>query len=67
MDKAYNTGKIMIGQYYQKPLKNHVTYEGEFWQSVLLGDYQREVIFRRQMAWYIVFLIILFTTLAMVM
>jgi len=67
MDKAYNTGKIMIGQYYQKPLDNQMTQEGEFWQSVLLGDYQREVIFRRQMHLYIVFLIILLSTLAMVM
>jgi len=67
MDKAYNTGKIMIGQYYQKPLDNQMTQEGEFWQSVLLGDYQREVIFRRQMHLYIAFLIILFSTLAMVM
>jgi hypothetical protein len=67
MDKAYNTGKIMIGQYYQKPLSNHMNRDCDFWQSVYLGDYQREVIFRRQMAWYIVFLIILFSTLAMVM
>ena len=66
MDKAYNTGKIMIGQYYEKPLDNQITQEGEFWQSVLLGDYQREVIFRRQMHLYIAFLIILFSTLAMV-
>ena len=66
MDKAYNTGKIMIGQYYQKPLSNHMNRDCEFWQSVYLGDYQREVIFRRQMAWYMVFLIILFSTLAMV-
>jgi hypothetical protein len=66
MDKAYNTGKIMIGQYYQPPMHNHMNHDCEFWQSVLLGDYQREVIFRRQMAWYMVFLIILFSTLAMV-
>lgn len=67
MDKAYNTGKIMIGKYYQKPLNNHMTAEGRFWQSVLLGDYQREVIFRRQMALYMAFLFVLFTTLAMVL
>ena len=66
MDKAYNTGKIMIGQYYQKPLDNQMTKEGEFWQSVLLGDYQREVIFRRQMHLYIWCLAILLSTLAMV-
>ena len=67
MDKAYNTGKIMIGQYYQKPRQNHMNRDCEFWQSVYLGDYQREVIFRRQMAWYMVFLIILFSTLAIVL
>ena len=66
MDKAYNTGKIMIGQYYEKPLDNQITQEGEFWQSVYLGDYQRGVTFRRQMHLYIAFLIILFSTLAMV-
>jgi len=67
MDKAYNTGKIMIGKYYEKPLGNHMNHDCEFWQSVYLGDYQREVIFRRQMHLYIAFLIILFSTLAMVM
>jgi len=67
MDKAYNTGKIMIGQYYQAPLQNHMNKDCEFWQSVLLGDYQRGVTFRRQMHLYIAFLIILFSTLAMVM
>ena len=67
MDKAYNTGKIMIGLYYQKPLDNHMNQDCEFWQSVLLGDYQREVTFRRQMHLYIAFVIILISTLAMVM
>ena len=67
MNNTYNTGKIMIGRYYQKPLRNHITTEGEFWQSVLLGDYQREVQFRRQMYLYIAFLFVLFTTLAMVL
>jgi hypothetical protein len=67
MDKAYNTGKIMIGQYYQKPLSNHMNRDCEFWQSVLLGDYQRDVIYKLQMSLYVVFLIILFTTLAIVL
>ena len=67
MNNTYNTGKIMIGRYYQKPLGNHMTSEGEFWQSVLLGDYQREVLFRRQMIIYCIFLVILFSTLAMVL
>jgi hypothetical protein len=67
MDKAYNTGKIMIGQYYQKPKQNHMNRDCDFWQSVLLGDYQREVIFRRQMVLYIIFLAVLFSTLAIVL
>lgn len=67
MDKAYNTGKIMIGQYYQAPLQNHMNKDCEFWQAVYLGCYQREVIFRRQMHLYIAFLIILFSTLAIVL
>ena len=61
-----NKPKVMIGKYYVPPLKNHVTYEGEFWQSVLLGDYQREVLFRRQMYLYMWCLSILFATLAMI-
>jgi hypothetical protein len=62
-----NKPKVIIGQYYQRPLKNHVTYEGEFWQSVYLGCYQREVLFRRQMYLYMWCLSILFTTLAIVL
>lgn len=64
MNNTYNTGKVIIGQYYQKPLRNHITTEGAFWQSVLLGDYQREVLFRRQMYLYMWCLGILFSTLA---
>ena len=59
--------KVIIGQYYQRPLKNHVTYEGEFWQSVYLGDYQRGVVYKLQMSLYMVFLIVLFTTLAVIL
>ena len=59
-----NKPKVMIGKYYVPPLKNHVTYEGEFWQSVYLGDYQRNEVYKLQMSLYVVFLIILFTTLA---
>lgn len=64
MNNTYNTGKVIIGKYYQKPLRNHITTEGAFWQSVLLGDYQRGVVYKLQMSLYVVFLIILFTTLA---
>lgn len=37
----YNTGKVLIGCYYDglKPCRSHMTPEGEFWQSVLLGDF----------------------------
>lgn len=62
-----NKPKVIIGQYYQRPLNNHVTAEGRFWQSVYLGDYQREVIFRRQMYLYMAFLFVLFTTLAVIL
>jgi hypothetical protein len=64
MNNTYNTGKVIIGKHYVPPLKNHVTYEGEFWQSVYLGDYQRGEVYKLQMSLYVVFLIILFTTLA---
>lgn len=59
--------KVIIGKYYQKPRQNHITTEGAFWQSVYLGDYQREVLFRRQMYLYMWCLSILFATLAMVL
>lgn len=37
----YNTGKVLIGCRFDPPKSNHVTREGEFWQSVLLGDHAR--------------------------
>ena len=67
MNNTYNTGKVIIGKYYVPPLKNYMNHNDEFWQSVLTGDYQREVIFRRQMYLYMWCLSILFATLAMVM
>lgn len=59
--------KVIIGQYYQRPLTNHVTAEGRFWQSVYLGEYQRGVVYRRQMIIYCILLVGLFSTLAMVL
>ena len=59
-----NKSKVIIGQYYQAPLKNHMTAESEFWQSVYLGEYQRDAVYKLQRSLYVVFLIILFTTLA---
>ena len=56
--------KVIIGKYYQRPLKNHMNHDCEFWQSVYLGDYQRGEVFKLQMSLYMVGLIILFTTLA---
>lgn len=35
----YNTGKVLIGCFYDAPARNHMTQEGEFWQSVLLGEH----------------------------
>jgi hypothetical protein len=56
--------KIIIGQYYQRPMKNHMNTDCEFWQSVYLGEYQREVQFSRQMYLYISLIVIIFITLA---
>ena len=67
MDKAYNTGKIMIGKYYEKPLGNHMNRDCDFWQSVYLGDYQREVVFRRQLYSYTWVLCILIATLLLIL
>ena len=59
--------KVIIGQYYQRPLKNHMNHDCEFWQSVYLGDYQRGVVFKLQMSLYVVATLIIFTTLAVIL
>lgn len=38
----YHTGKVAIGLHYEPPKKNYMTYEEEFWQSVILGERQLE-------------------------
>lgn len=53
----YNTGKVLIGCHYDPPARNHMTQEGEFWQSVLLGhhgEFKRECV---QMGWYVAVLV----------
>ena len=42
----YNTGKVLIGCRYEPPSRQHITPEGEFIQSVLLGEYN----YRRKQA-----------------
>jgi len=42
----YNTGKVLIGCRYEPQRRNHMTPEGEFIQSVLLGEYN----YRRRQA-----------------
>lgn len=49
----YNTGKVLIGCRYEPPAQSHVTAEGEFIQSVLLGEYQHRVRARAQLGWYV--------------
>lgn len=53
----YNTGKVLIGCRYEPPKSNHVTPEGEFIQSVLMGEYQQRVRERVQLGWYVVALV----------
>jgi len=38
----YHTGKVQIGLNYTPPKRNYMSHEEEFWQSVLLGDFQLE-------------------------
>ena len=45
----YNTGKVLIGRYYEAPKQSNLTPEGEFWQSVLLGDYAERKRYRVQL------------------
>jgi len=66
-DSTKATPKVIIGQYYQAPLKNYMNNDCELWQSVYLGDYQREVIFRRQLYSYTWVLCILISTLLLIL
>jgi len=59
---GYNTGKVIIGCNYTKPLCKQ-SEDDEFWQSVLLGDYQRQQRFNIQMTLYVVGLVMLFIVL----
>ena len=56
--KLRKTKKVVIGKYYQRPLKNYVDKEGEFWQSVLLGTYFSEKRYAVQMGLYVAALIL---------
>lgn len=38
----YHTGKVQIGLHYEPPKRNYMSHEDEFWQSILLGDFQLE-------------------------
>jgi hypothetical protein len=60
--KGYNTGKIIIGCNYTAPLCKLNT-DDEFWQSVLLGDYQQQQRFNIQIGMYMVSLFMLFVVL----
>jgi hypothetical protein len=66
-DSTQAKPKVIIGQYYQAPLKNYMNNDCELWQSVYLGDYQREVIFRRQLYSYTWVLCILIATLLLIL
>ena len=49
---GYNTGKVIIGAHYVRPLCKQSN-EDEHWQGVLLGDYQRQKKFNAQLGWYV--------------
>lgn len=44
----YNTGKVLIGCCYEPRLRSHVSPEGEFAQSLLLGYRRQNLIERRE-------------------
>lgn len=60
----YNTGKVLIGCNYLPPQVNYETRESEFWQSVLLGEYQARQKYRVQLILYVAFLFALIILLA---
>jgi hypothetical protein len=49
----YNTGKVLIGCRYDGPIRNHVTREGEWVQTLLLGEYAYRQRQKAQMGWYV--------------
>lgn len=62
--KYYNTGKVLIGVQHE-PRTTHMTPEGEFIQSVLLGD-KRVVTLRALCGWamYLALLVAIFILLS---
>ena len=59
----YNTGKVVIGSHYERPRHTHMTSEGEFWQSVLLGIHHEKRKQRRYMVLYVLALLMIFALL----
>lgn len=57
----YNTGKVKIGEFYDPPPQNHITREGEFIQSVLLGTHGGHIHNTVQFVLYLVLLVVVFT------
>lgn len=43
----YSNGKVEIGLRYEPPKRSQMSHEDEFWQSVLLGDFQLERYLKR--------------------
>jgi hypothetical protein len=66
-DSTQAEPKVIIGKYYQAPLKNYMNRDCELWQSVYLGDYQRDVLFRRQLYSYTWVICILLSTLLLIL
>jgi hypothetical protein len=50
----YNTGKVLIGSNYRPPASSYTSHEDEFWQDVLLGEYQARRLQRVQFICYVV-------------
>jgi hypothetical protein len=59
----YNTGKVSIGSNYV-PKHHYESDETDFWQSVLLGEYQQQELRKTQWVLYVAVLIAVFILLS---
>ncbi len=61
----FNTGKVLIGSVYDSKVPSYPSREDEFWQSVLLGEYEARRIQRIQFICYLVLLVCVFAILCL--
>lgn len=60
MNVPYNTGKVKIGQYYQRPLPTYdIDKDMALLQTALVGDVKK---IKKERLWNVVYVCVLFST-----